>query len=131
MKIKFQLDAALEQLEPLCKAVETLQESLMCTDKQMFEITLVLEELCGNVMRHGDATFMEVQLCKDWDELVMTITDDGAPFDPTQSPEADILLPLEKRVPGGLGIHLVHHYTDSFVYRRENEKNVVTLTKSI
>ncbi len=131
MKIKFQLDAVFEQLDPLCKAVETLQESLMCTDKQMFEITLVLEELCANVIRHSGARFMEVELAKDWDVLIITVTDDGTPFDPTQTPEADINLPLEKRVPGGLGIHLVHHYTDSFEYRREKEKNVVTLKKSL
>jgi anti-sigma regulatory factor (Ser/Thr protein kinase) len=129
MKIKFQLDAVLEQLEPLCKAVETLQQSLMCTDKQMFEVTIVLEEVCANVIRHSGAKFIEVELCKDWDVLVITVTDDGVLFDPTQTPEADIKLPLEKRVPGGLGIHLVHHYTDSFVYSRENDKNVVTLTK--
>jgi len=115
----------------LCKAVESLQGQLMATDRQMFEINLVLEELCANVITHGNGRQIEIGLAKDWDELVITLTDDGAPFDPTSAPEVDIHQPLDGRPVGGLGIHLVHHYTDSFEYRRENDRNIVTLKKCL
>ena len=131
MKVSFQLNDSLEQVVTLCRAVESLQDSLMCTDKQMFEIILVLEELIVNAMKHGGGSFVEVRLDKEWEELVITIIDDGKPFDPTTAPDVDIQQPLEKRNAGGLGIHLVHHYTDSFIYRRENDTNIVTFTKSI
>lgn len=131
MKINFQLEATIKQLSSLCNAVEALQQSIMCSDRQMFEITLVIEELCANIVNHGCATRMEIDLDKEWEELVITIKDDGSPFDPTLMPEVDIKTPLEERCPGGLGLHLVHHYVDSFEYRRENNSNIVTLKKNI
>jgi anti-sigma regulatory factor (Ser/Thr protein kinase) len=131
MNVKFQIAASFAQLEGLCRAVEGLQGSLMCTDRQMFEIILTLEEVTANVIRHSGGKTIEVELDKQWDELVMVFTDDGAPFDPTTVAVADTRQPLELRVPGGLGIHLVRQYTDSIDYRRENQKNIVTLRKTI
>ena len=103
----------------------------MCTDRQMCEIILVLEELVANAILHGGGSNVEVDLSKEWDELVVTIRDDGRPFDPTKARKVDICQPIESRCAGGLGIHLVKHYTDSFAYRRENDINIVTLTKKI
>lgn len=131
MNVKFQLKASLDQLDLLCRSLEGLQGSLMCTDRQMFEIILVIEELAANMIHHGRASTMEVELAKDWDVLVITMRDDGAPFDPTAVPAVDIHQPLEQRSPGGLGIHLVLHYTDSIDYSRENKKNIVILKKTI
>ena len=37
---------------------------------------------------------------------------------------------MEERARGGLGIHLVRKTMDAVAYRRENGRNVVTLTKS-
>ena len=131
MNVKFQITASFAQLNVLCKAVEALQGALMCTDRQMFEILLVLEEIAANVIHHGGGETIDVELNKEWEELVIVITDDGVSFDPTKVTAADTSQPLEKRSPGGLGIHLVRQYTDSIAYRRENEKNIITLRKTI
>ncbi len=131
MKITYHLKASFDRLCSLCKFVETLQGAMFCSDKQLFEIVLMLEELCANVINYSGAKFIEVNLQKDWEELVITVTDDGNPFDPTKLPMVDIHKPLEQRAPGGLGIHLIHHYSDSFEYVRENNKNIVTLRKVI
>ena len=32
---------------------------------------------------------------------------------------------------GGLGIHLIRHYMDTFSYERKNGQNVLTMTKDI
>lgn len=63
--------------------------------------------------------------------LMFTITDNGIPFDPTQQKEVDISLPAEKRKIGGLGIHLVRQLMDELHYRRENDRNVLTLIKRL
>lgn len=131
MKATLRIGASIEQLDTLCRTVEGLQLQLQCSDRQMFEIVLVLEELVANAIRHGGCTMVEVELVKEWDELVITIRDDGRPFDPTAVVPADSNRPLAERQVGGLGIHLVHHYTDSFGYRRDGQDNVITLTKSI
>jgi len=131
MKAKFEIEATIDQLSSLCKTVESMQRSLMCTDRQMCEIILVLEEIVANAILHGGGRMIEIDLVKEWDELVITICDDGRPFDPTMAAAADICRPLEDRCAGGLGIHLVKHYTDTLAYRRENDTNIVTLTKKL
>ena len=57
------------------------------------------------------------------------ISDHGIPFDPTQSPEADISLSAEERAIGGLGIHLVRQIMDEIHYERKDDMNVLTLVK--
>ena len=46
-------------------------------------------------------------------------------------PSATLTLPLEKRKCGGLGIHLVRTFSDTYNYERRDEKNVLKLEKQI
>lgn len=130
MKIKLALGQSIEELKTLTSLVENLQPQLLCTDKQLFEITLILEELCANVIHHGGGD-MEVELEKEWEELVITVRDTGPEFDPTKAPEVDIQEPLEKRTPGGLGIHLIRRYSDEMSYHRMGKQNIVTVKKTL
>ena len=61
--------------------------------------------------------------------LVVTIVDDSIEFDPRQVPDTDIDAPLHERDPGGLGLLLVNSMMDGVDYRREDGRNVTTLTK--
>jgi anti-sigma regulatory factor (Ser/Thr protein kinase) len=60
-------------------------------------------------------------------KLVIEITDWGIPFDPRHIPEPNIDLPVENLKAGGLGIWIVQNLTEELHYRRENEKNILTL----
>ncbi|MDE0392619.1 MAG: ATP-binding protein [Rhodospirillales bacterium] len=62
--------------------------------------------------------------------LTVEVADDGRAFDPLQTPELDMSAPMEERARGGLGIYLVRKTMDAVAYRREDGRNVVTLTKS-
>ena len=64
-------------------------------------------------------------------EVRFTIVDAGAPFDPTAVLSADTTLDAQNRPIGGLGIHLTRKLMDSVSYCRKDDKNVLTLTKSI
>lgn len=131
MKAKLEIKGTIDQLDSLCRAVEAMQEALHCTDKQMFQIVLVLEELVANAINHGGCDRVEVELDKQWEELVITLRDNGKPFDPTTLPSVDVTTPLDKRCTGGLGVHLVNQYTDCLAYRREGGINIVVLKKTI
>jgi len=63
--------------------------------------------------------------------LHLTFKDTGKPFDPTKSPAPDVHSPVEKRSIGGLGIFVVKNLMDKIEYRRENGRNILTLTKRI
>lgn len=97
-------------------------------------INLALEEAVTNVMLYaypdGKGTVL-IEAEKDDDEIRFVISDSGIPFDPTETPEADITLSAEERAIGGLGIHLVRQIMDHIAYNRKNKKNILTLVKKL
>ena len=61
--------------------------------------------------------------------LVITIHDDGVPFNPFELDPPNISLSLDERAIGGLGIFLVRQMMDEYLYTRHIGKNVVRLVK--
>jgi serine/threonine-protein kinase RsbW len=61
-----------------------------------------------------------VQLC---------VEDSAPPFNPLLAPEPDLTLPLDQRVPGGLGVHLVRKMMDHLAYQRAGGKNKLSMLK--
>jgi anti-sigma regulatory factor (Ser/Thr protein kinase) len=101
----------------------------------LFALDLCIEELITNIVKYGYEVRGDQTIQVDLDllngQLVLEIRDDGRPFDPTQIPEPDLNVPLEDRMIGGLGIHLVRNYVNSMEYRREANQNITTLKKNI
>ncbi len=97
-------------------------------------VSVVLDELLANTLSygladHGGEVIVDVELLAD--RLVVTISDDGRPFDPLGRPAPDTTLPVEERPVGGLGIHLVRQMVDDLGYLRRSGRNIVTLTKRL
>jgi len=96
---------------------------------------LAVEELITNCIKYGyeDASdhIIEVKLQISGNELALTVTDDGRPFNPLELPEPDIHLPIEERPIGGLGIYLLRRMSDHMDYVRAAGKNCVRLRKSM
>ena len=97
-------------------------------------VTVALDELLSNTIAYGftrpgdGEVTVDVELRAD--RLCVTLTDDGAPFDPlSMTPPPDTALPMEERQVGGLGIHLVRTMMDEVSYERRGDRNVVVLTK--
>ncbi|MCS6897050.1 MAG: SpoIIE family protein phosphatase, partial [Nitrospira sp.] len=63
--------------------------------------------------------------------VVLTITDDGIPFNPLTVAPPDLSLLLHEREIGGLGIHLVRSMFDEVTYRRNVGRNILTLKKKL
>ena len=94
-------------------------------------IHLALEEAVSNVIMYaypeGTAGNMVLDAVRDGNRLRFTLVDRGKAFDPTAAPEANLEAPLEERLVGGLGIHLVRSIMDSISYSRLDGKNVLTM----
>lgn len=103
--------------------------------KVVFHLTLVLDELVTNIISYGYADFDEhpIDVAINLDEEVITIRleDDSEPFNILEAPEPELDTPLEERERpiGGMGIHLVKNMVDNIEYTREDDKNVLLLTK--
>ena len=99
-----------------------------------YAVNLSVDELLTNTISYGyedgDRHRIDITVRMDGSVMVVEITDDGMPFDPSGARKPDTEASLEDRPIGGLGVFLVHRMMDSFQYRRSRGHNIVTLTKN-
>jgi serine/threonine-protein kinase RsbW len=99
--------------------------------EKVSRLDLAVEEWATNVCRHayrgGNGTVW-VAVRREGPTLVVELSDEGSPFDPTTAAEPDVSLPLTERSPGGLGLMLMRRMVDELSYKRDGHRNVVTLT---
>ena len=98
-------------------------------------VHVALDELLANAVSHGqagrDPCSVTVEVDLNQDSLTVTVTDDGAAFDPFGQEAPDTTLSVEERPIGGLGIHLVEQLMDQVSYQRREGHNVVVLVKQL
>ena len=98
-------------------------------------INLIFDELLNNIITYAFEDerdhVIDIAVSLERDRLVVTIADDGRPFNPFGRipPETD--LPVDDREIGGLGLHLVKSVMDKVTYQRLGTKNVATLIKNV
>lgn len=98
------------------------------------QLNLVLEEWIVNVVSYAfqdnQIHEIELRLWQSTDQIIVEISDDGIPFDPTARAAPDLSIPVEDRAIGGLGIHFIRNTMDEFTYQRQDEKNIITMIKN-
>lgn len=134
MKAHFLLNSSDNDFESFRIQCENLGETWNVSHKIILEVILIIEELYTNYFQYtstGTTNSVEVSLERIGPELVIVYKDSGPAFNPLQVPPPDIHLPFEERQAGGLGVHLVRHFADSYTYARKDKKNILRLTKTI
>ena len=95
---------------------------------------IIFDDLLNNVISYGfnaeQRHFIDIRLELTANSLIVSIADDGVPFNPLAETAPDTTLSIEDRPIGGMGIHLVINMVDNISYQRTADKNVLTLTKS-
>jgi len=99
------------------------------------KVNLVFDELLNNIISYGygDEEEHQIEIVADLtgQRLSISISDDGVPFNPFTMEDPDTTLGLDDRDIGGLGVHLVKNVMDEVSYQRRNNRNNVTLTKTL
>ena len=102
-------------------------------DGTSFTVNLAVEEVFTNMVKYGgggDEVSVAIELYGD--DLMIELVHPGAiPFDAGQKGEVDVGEDLDKRVPGGLGLHLVRTVMDKMVYAHRDGCARITLTKHL
>jgi len=105
------------------------------SDKDLFALQIVVEELVTNVVDYGEVPTGEhaarVDLEAEDGLLKIVITDRGKEYNPLLREDPDVTLPAEERPIGGLGVHFCKKLTDTQSYARVDGENVLTLTKKL
>jgi anti-sigma regulatory factor (Ser/Thr protein kinase) len=133
--ITIQLPAEVKEIERLNRVVRQFGELHEIPGRTLYAVNLALDEVVTNVVLYGfeegNQETVTVQMSVNSAELRCEVVDGGRAFDPLQAPTPDLSAPLQDRELGGLGIHLVRSLMDRVNYRRDGDKNVLTMTKRI
>ena len=118
------------------RIVEAFGEENGLAEPQVYAINLALDELIANAVTYGFAGVIrpriDIGLRVDEDRLVLTLTDNGAPFDPTRHAEAaDTESPLEERSADNLGLHLVKSVAHRVSYEFSAGRNHLTMERDL
>ncbi len=133
--LKLKLRNSLDEIDRLFENIQSFGEAHGLNRKQAFQLNLVIEELFTNIVsyayRDHDEHWILVTISCGDGRLTVRIEDDGIPFNPAAARKPDLKGPVEKRKIGGLGIHLCKELMNNMQYRRENNRNILTLTKTL
>lgn len=126
------------QLSEIVKLEKILEEfglNQQIPDKTLLAMNLALEEILTNIISYGYQDTQEhdifLRLTIEGKDFMAEVEDDGIPFNPLDSQDPDITLPVKDRPIGGLGIHLTKKMMDGIDYERRDGKNFLRLKKSI
>lgn len=105
------------------------------SEKDLFALQIVVEELVTNVIDYGGVPAGEhavhVELSAEAGQLLIRLADRGKEYNPLLREDPDVTLPAEQRPIGGLGVHFCKKLTDAQEYERCDGCNVLTLRKKI
>jgi sigma-B regulation protein RsbU (phosphoserine phosphatase) len=135
---ELRVEAVRENLRTISYFVHGIARRLNVTEQTLFEIELAVEEAAMNVVSHAYPPDQAGDILVRFDVLDdvvhITLTDWGVPLDPSKVKPFDIAAPVETRIQGGMGLHLIRSMMDQVVRKAAlapGEPNTLTLIKQI
>ena len=130
-KLSVSLSNSYEELPRLAKDVALFLQRQGFSSKTVFYAELALEEIVTNIIKYGFEDMaphlINVFFEAERKEITIVCEDDGRAFNPLLAPKPNLDAPVLERKVGGLGIYLVREMMDAVVYRREGDKNYITM----
>lgn len=122
-------------LVKISEFVTQAAKQLDFSDFDLYKIETAVDEACSNIIEHaygqenlGD---IEISVKVNPENLTITLTDFGKPFDPKYVKEPNLSSNLADRDNHGLGIYMMKQWMDIVEFDSENDRNVLTLIKFV
>ena len=127
------VEARLECLNDVISFVNEELERNHCPPEPQGSIVLAVEEIFVNIAHYAyqpgsGSAAINITVSE---EAVIKFEDTGRAYNPLERPDPDVNLPIMEREIGGLGIFIVKTIMDKVDYMRQDNKNVLILTKKI
>jgi serine/threonine-protein kinase RsbW len=124
----------LSSLAKIACFVATAANAAGLDDRAAYAVQMAVDEACSNIIEHayGERNRGDIECeYKVTDEsLVITLRDQGRPFDPTAIADPELDARIEQRPLGGLGVYLMRQLVDAVDYHYDpGIGNVLTLIK--
>lgn len=101
----------------------------------VYDIQLAVDEACTNIITHGYAgmdpgsIILALELFSQ--QVIVTITDFGHPFEPYEPPAPDLEAVLEDHLVGGFGLFFIYQTMDKIFYDSKEDGNCLTFIKKL
>ncbi len=123
----------IRELNRIIDAITQSADSVACPPVVVHDITLAMEEIFSNIVFYGFGDDLDhhitLQIVIEENALILTLQDEGIPFNPLNVQVGRRDKPLEERDKGGMGIILAKNLMDQMEYRRERGKNILRMKK--
>jgi len=126
------VQSELRELDKVRKFLKKNLGGLDLSEEDIYKIELSLVEICTNIMRYAYPREKGEIVIKAWYEkgdFSLEIRDNGVPFDPRQIKRPTLEEMINRDQMGGLGIFLARKLMDRFSYGREDDQNILTMSK--
>jgi len=114
---------------------EACQQYEEISEDTVYDLQLAVDEACTNVITHGYAgmnpgsIILMLELFSE--KVVVTITDFGHPFEPSEPPAPDMEAKIEDRPIGGLGLYFIYQTMDKILYETNEDGNHLVFIKKV
>jgi len=132
---------AIPEIAAAASWIESIAADLNLSGRLVFDMQICLEELMSNIVRHGgvrssstaylpltdpeNPLLISITVDALADRLIVTVEDNGRPFDVAKAAAKRVDQPLEQLQPGGLGVQLIRSFASNLEYRRTEQGNRV------
>ncbi len=116
-------------IEKACKQHQSVGDQIC------YDLKLAVDEACTNIITHGYAGMnpgsIILSLEMEPNKAVVTITDFGHPFEPSEASAPDVEAGLEDRPIGGFGLFFIYQTMDEINYETTEDGNRLTFIKQL
>lgn len=124
--------ASVDQLHEMLEFIRKKVADLQLHAFQTKQLELAAEEVIVNIIRHAykdRGGTIDIQVEQDVEKIRVTFFDSGPAFNPIQKPATHVSSSdsLDSKKIGGLGLLFIHRCVDELIYKREEERNCLTL----
>jgi len=126
------VESELRELGKLRAFLKSNLAGLDLNEEDVYKVELSLVEMCSNIMRYaypGKKGDIVVSAWHEGGKFYLEVRDSGVPFDPRQVKRPTLEEMINREQMGGLGIFLARKLMDGFLYRREDDQNVLVMYK--
>ena len=128
--------AELESLSILREFIEkACKQHKRIDDHICYDLKLAVDEACTNIITHGYAgmnpgsIILSLEMAPN--KVVVTITDFGHPFEPSETSAPDVEAGLEDLPMGGFGLFFIYQTMDEINYETTEDGNHLTFIKQL
>lgn len=120
--LRLRVAAELAELAPAQRRVIEFLAPWGPDARTCFALDMVLEEMLGNIVRHGmpdeGEHGIDLEVHVEGRAVIVTLVDDGRAFDPTTAPVTVAATSLEAASTGGRGLVLTRAFARDMQYER-------------